>query len=149
LPAFNNYDMSGRTYRYFKDEPIYPFGYGLSYTSFKYDNIKIEKDEIKPSESTFVSVEVKNIGKTKGEEVVQLYIKAEKDEKVVKTLKDFRRIIFKPGETKKVDFEITPGKLSRWIDGKGFVVEPDQYSIMIGSSSSNNDLHKASLIVKQ
>jgi beta-glucosidase len=148
LPAFTNYDMTGRTYRYFKEEPLYPFGYGLSYTSFKYDNIKIEKNEIKPNESTKVFLELKNTGKKKGEEVVQLYIKAQKDEKVVKTLKDFQRVVLNPGEVKKVNFEITPEKLSRWFDGKGFIVDKDKYSIMIGSSSSIKDLNEVSLNVK-
>ncbi|RJP71260.1 MAG: glucan 1,4-alpha-glucosidase [Ignavibacteriales bacterium] len=148
LPAFTDYDMSNRTYRYFKGEPLYPFGYGLSYTSFRYKNIKLEKNKIKAGDSVKVSIEVSNTGEMDGDEVVQLYIKAAKDNKAIKTLKGFERIPTKAGETKKVEFTITPDKLSRWVDGKGFTVEPDKYILMIGSSSSDRDLRKINLIVE-
>jgi beta-glucosidase len=154
LPDFTNYDMTGsagatgRTYRYFKGEVLYPFGFGLSYTSFDYKNLELEKNEIYTDESTFVSVEVTNTGKIRGEEVIQLYIRADKDQKAVKTLKGFKRIALNPGETKRVEFEITPEKLARWIDGKGFSVEADKYVLMVGSSSEEKDLNKINLVVK-
>ncbi len=148
LPAFTNYDMSNRTYRYFKGESLYPFGYGLSYTTFQYKNMKLEKEKIKAGDSVKVSIEISNTGEMDGDEVVQLYIKAAKDKKAIKTLKGFERISTKSGETKKVEFTITPDKLSRWVEGKGFTVEPDKYILMIGSSSSDRDLRKINLIVE-
>lgn len=148
LPPFADYDMSNRTYRYFTGEPLYPFGYGLSFTSFDYKNLRLERNKIRPSESTRVFVDVTNTGKIKGEEVVQLYIKAGKDKKAIKTLKGFKRIDLEPGETKKVEFEIPPDKLSRWIDSKGFSISEDNYTLMIGSSSSERDLQKIVLKVE-
>jgi beta-glucosidase len=147
LPPFTDYNMSNRTYRYFKGYPLYPFGFGLSYASFSYKNLRLTKSEIQPGESTSISIEVTNTGKVKGEEVVQLYIKADKDNKAIKTLKGFKRITLNSAETKKVEFEIAPEKLSRWIDGKGFSVEKDSYTLMIGSSSEEKDLKKLKLIV--
>lgn len=147
LPDFTDYDMEGRTYRYFRGEPLYSFGYGLSYTSFAYTNLKLSKDKIRADESSSVSVDVTNTGKMRGDEVVQLYIKADKDEKTVKTLKGFERITLNPGETKNVVFEITTEKLARWIDEKGFSAEEDNYSVMIGSSSNDKDLQKIQLAV--
>jgi len=148
LPPFTDYSMDNRTYRYFKDEPLYPFGFGLSYTVFNYNNLKLTKNVIRSGDSTTVSVEVTNTGKVQGEEVVQLYIKSDKDNKTVKTLKGFKRLIFNPGETKEISFEITPESLSGWVDGEGFKVLPDKYILMIGSSSSDTDLKKIILTVK-
>lgn len=148
LPPFSNYDMNGRTYRYFKGEPLYPFGFGLSYTNFTYKNLNITRKQISDCDSTVLSVEITNAGKVKGEEVVQLYVKGEKDVRANKTLKGFKRVALLPGETKKVEFTITPETLSRWIDGKGFSVEKDSYNLMVGTSSDSKNLHKTRLIVK-
>jgi len=148
LPAFTDYNMANRTYRYFKGEPLYPFGFGLSYTYFQYKNLTLEQNEIHSGDTTSLSVEISNIGKVKGEEVVQLYIKAEKDTNIIKTLKAFKRITLKPGETKDVFLEITPEMLTRWVDMKGYSEELDKYILMVGSSSSENDLHKTFLVVK-
>jgi beta-glucosidase len=149
LPAFDDYSMANRTYRYFKGEPLYPFGFGLSYSSFAYKNLRLLKNEINSGDSTVVSVDVINSGELKGEEVVQLYIKAEKDTQVIKTLKGFKRITLNPHEMKTLKFQITPENLSRWIDGKGFSIEPGTYTLFVGSSSSEKDLKKIGLMVKQ
>lgn len=149
LPAFSDYSMKNRTYRYFKAEPLYPFGFGLSYTSFEYKNISIARPEICSDESTVVSVEVVNSGKLRGDEVVQLYVKASKDTVAVKTLKGFKRISLNAGETKKVEFTIDSAILSAWIDGKGYSVEQDKYIILVGSSSAEKDLKKIYLDVKE
>jgi beta-glucosidase len=148
LPEFTDYNMNNRTYRYFKGEPLYPFGFGLSYTTFAYDNLQLARDSIKAGESTILSVDVTNTGKIKGEEVVQLYVKANRDTLSVRTLKGFERIGLSPGESKKVEFEIGPDKLTRWIDGTGFSVDADKYLLYVGSSSVGRDLHTISLIVK-
>jgi beta-glucosidase len=148
LPDFTDYSMANRTYRYFRGEPLYPFGYGLSYTTFGYSDLKLEKNSIKNNECTNISVVVENTGKMKGDEVVQLYVKASKDEKSIKTLKGFKRISLEPGKKTKVTFEVTPEVLTRWIDEKGFTVEDDTYSLMVGSSSEEKSLKKIELIVK-
>ncbi len=140
LPPFTDYSMINRTYRYFEGNPLYPFGYGLSFTSFKFENLKSSETDIQPGDSAFISVDVTNTGKLKGDEVVQLYVKAEKDNRAIKTLKGFKRISLNPGETQNVKFNITSSMLQRWIDGKGYSVEPDNYIFMVGSSSSDKDL---------
>ncbi len=148
LPPFTDYSMRGRTYRYFKGKPLYPFGYGLSYTTFTFKNFKAAADTIEPGDSVYVSVDVSNTGSLRGDEVVQLYVKAEKDTMAIKTLKGFKRVSINPGETKNVRFLITPKTLERWIEGKGFNVEPDKYLLMVGSSSLNKDLQKIYLICR-
>ncbi|RJP74078.1 MAG: glucan 1,4-alpha-glucosidase [Ignavibacteriales bacterium] len=148
LPNFSDYSMNNRTYRYFKGEPLYPFGYGLSYTKFAYKNISLANESIGNKDSVIASVDITNTGVTDGEEVVQLYIKALSDTASVTTLKGFERIHIKAGATKKVEFNIRPELLSRWIDGKGYTVETDKYCILIGSSSSEKNLKQIYLQVK-
>lgn len=148
LPPFDDYNMQNRTYRYFKGEALYPFGYGLSYTTFKFSNLAVAKNTVAAGDSTVLTVDVSNTGKMRGDEVVQLYVKAEKDTIAIKTLKGFERVSLNPGETRKVKFEITPADLKRWISGKGFVVEPDTYHLLVGSSSADKDLQKIDLAVK-
>ncbi|MBU0475338.1 MAG: glycoside hydrolase family 3 C-terminal domain-containing protein [Bacteroidetes bacterium] len=147
LPEFDDYDMKNRTYRYFNGEPLYPFGFGLSYSTFEYSDLKLAKYSIKSIDSTYISVNISNTGKIGGEEVAQLYIKADNDKKTVKTLKGFKRIYLQPGETKTVEFKINKEVLNRWIDNTGFSVEKDSYKIMVGTSSSNNDLFSCTLHV--
>ena len=113
LPAFVDYKMDNRTYRYFKGTPLYGFGYGLSYTTFKYDKLQIDS-KIKKGSKVNVAVNVTNTGKMDGEEVVQLYV-INQDASVkapLKTLKGFERIHLKAGESKKVSFTLSPEDLS-------------------------------------
>lgn len=147
LPPFEDYNMTNRTYRYFKGYPLYSFGYGLSYSTFKISNIDLQKKSLQQGDSTIIRFDLSNTGNMKGDEVVQLYVKAEKDTQAIKTLKGFLRVTLNPGETKKLEFKITPEKLERWINNKGFSEEPGIYTIMIGSSSSEKDLKKVSLEV--
>ncbi len=92
LPDFEDYNMTGRTYRYFKGDPLFPFGYGLSYTTFNYGNIKLEQT-IKVGETAKIIVPVTNTGNRDGEEVVQVYLKKQEDaEGPVKTLRAFKRV---------------------------------------------------------
>jgi beta-glucosidase len=104
LPAFDNYSMKGRTYRYFEGEPLYPFGYGLSYTAFSYRNLRLPR-EARAGGSVKVSVEVENSGKRAGDEVVQLYVK---HPGVVRELQGFERVSLRPGEHKTVEFAWAP-----------------------------------------
>jgi beta-glucosidase len=95
LPPFTDYNMKGRTYRFFEGEPLFPFGYGLSYTTFTYRNLKVSGSK--------VSVDVENTGTMAGEEVVQLYLKSS-----VRSLQGFRRITLRPKERRTVEFTLPP-----------------------------------------
>ena len=125
--------MNGRTYRYFAGEPLYPFGYGLSYTTFKYSNLKIA-GKAKVGEPVKVSVNVQNTGKIAGDEVVQLYLKDEKASTLrpKHQLEGFKRISLNAGETKTVEFELTPEQFS--IIGKDDkrITEPGWFTIWLG-----------------
>ncbi|MBC6988781.1 glycoside hydrolase family 3 C-terminal domain-containing protein [Hymenobacter sp. BT491] len=133
LPAFDNYSMEGRTYRYFKDTPLYPFGHGLSYTTFKYSNLKIPKSAV-TGKPISVSVEVQNTGKRDGEEVVQLYVKHPdaKGRVAIHALEGFQRIPLKAGEKKTVQFSLSPRQLSL-LDAQAQRLEvPGQVQIFAG-----------------
>lgn len=112
LPSFMSYDMSGRTYRYFKGEALYPFGYGLSYSSFKYDRLNVPAS-VKTGKNITVSVRVTNSGKKDGEEVVQLYLAHQNKTNLapLKALKGFQRIFLKSGESRTIRLELTPEQL--------------------------------------
>ena len=113
LPGFSDYSMEGRTYRYFKGEPLYPFGYGLSYTNFLYTQLNLSA-KVKSGSGIKVSATVTNTGKRDGEEVIQLYITHPdyKGRAPVKALKGFQRIYLKKGESKKITFSLTTEQLS-------------------------------------
>lgn len=133
LPDFENYDMKGRTYRYFNKTPLYPFGYGLSYTKFEYNNIQIPSN-IDGKNNFEVSVDVTNTGDRDGDEVVELYLKDEKAStpRPIWQLEGFERINLKKGETQTVRFKLTPRQLSL-INKKGQrIIEPGWFTIAIG-----------------
>jgi beta-glucosidase len=135
LPDFKNYDMAGRTYRYFKGSPLYPFGYGLSYTTFGYSDLAV--DEISSTQSPVtISVKVKNTGKTDGEEVVQVYVSNKTSKSVVPlvSLKKFQRIMLKAGEEKSVSFTLNPEDFSVFRSDASNVVEPGMFEIAVGGS---------------
>ena len=133
LPAFENYDMEGRTYRYFRQTPIYPFGFGLSYTSFKYADLNVPK-EAKVGDKINISVKVTNAGERDGEEVVQLYITDEKasSPRPIRQLEGFKRIALKKGESKTVEFSLEPRQLSMINDKNKQVIEPGFFTISVG-----------------
>ncbi|MHB9011092.1 MAG: beta-glucosidase BglX [Ignavibacteriaceae bacterium] len=118
--------------------PLFPFGYGLSYTTFKYDSIKISENKIKIGDTTSVSVEVMNTGKAAGEEIVQLYLRdlVASVSRPVKELKSFKRIYLNPGEEKTVTFSITPAMLKFYNIDMKKVIEPGKFQIMIGGNSN-------------
>jgi beta-glucosidase len=133
IPPFENYDMKGKTYRYFTQEPLYPFGYGLSYTTFTYSNLLLP-DKVKAGETVKVKVTVTNSGKEAGEEVVQLYLTDEKatTPRPVLQLEGFRRILLKPGESKEVEITLEPRQFSIINNKDKRVIEPGWFTISVG-----------------
>ncbi len=152
LPAFGNYHMDGFTYRYFEGEPLFAFGYGLSYTSFEYGEPELSAASLKASSDDLitVSIDVKNTGEIAGEEVVQLYIadKTSKDPRPIKDLRGFERISLNAGESQTVVFELSVKELSYWnIDQQSYEPTLGEYDILVGSSSSDDDLKKRTISV--
>jgi len=151
LPMYYNHKHSAQFLDYISQDinPLFHFGFGLSYTTFEFSQPRLEKNNIKVNESTKVSVDVKNTGKVAGDEIVQLYIhdKVSSVTRPVKELKGFQRISLKPGETKTVTLEITPDKLAFHNIDMEFVVEPGEFEIMVGNSSRDIDLSKISINV--
>ena len=133
LPPFDDYKMEGRTYRYFKGEPLYPFGYGLSYSRFEYSGLKMSKT-VNAGRSLDVSVDVRNAGKLAGDEVVQLYITDPSANVVVpvRSLAGVERINLKPGEKHTVKFTLTPRQMSIVTNEGKRILEPRPLNISIG-----------------
>lgn len=130
--------------------PLYPFGYGLSYTDYEYSDLELSSSEMAPDGSLKVSVKVTNVGEMAGEEIVQLYLRDRFSQvtRPVKELKDFTRVSLEPGECKTVEFTITPDKLM-FLDKKMKpVVEAGEFIVMVGSSSADADLISGSFWVK-
>ncbi|HJQ30740.1 MAG TPA: glycoside hydrolase family 3 C-terminal domain-containing protein [Pyrinomonadaceae bacterium] len=134
LPPFESYGMDGRTYRYFKGSPLYPFGHGLSYTQFKYAGLRFSKQKIGTGESIEVSAEVENAGSRAGEEVVELYLTdtAASVAVPVRSLEGIRRVSLKPGERRRVTFTLAPRQLSLIDDAGRRVVEPGEFRVSVG-----------------
>jgi beta-glucosidase len=120
LPPFTDYEMTGRTYRYFEGEPLYPFGYGLSYTAFRYANLKLEKPSVQAGDPAVVSVDVINTGAREGEEVVQLYLSwsSAPFPAPLRQLAGFKRVALTPGQTSRVSFVVT-GRQMSLVDDEG------------------------------
>ena len=134
LPPFDSYSMIGRTYRYFRGKPLFPFGFGLSYTSFAYSNIKCSAKS-GTSQSVTVTATVTNTGKKAGDEVAQLYITHPQDgNRIIPicSLKGFKRIHLNPGESKTINFELTPHDLSLTNSEGNWVVNAGEMSIFVG-----------------
>ena len=139
LPDFEDYDMTkGRTYRYFKGKPIYPFGYGLSYTSFKHGKGRLQKGQ----DGVTLNVAVKNVGNCAGDEVVQVYIRNLLDKKgPLKSLRGFQRIHLKPGEERNVTISLPESAFEFYCEEFGrCITRKGDYEIMYGSSSCDKDL---------
>jgi beta-glucosidase len=134
LPPFDDYGMQGRTYRFFRGEPLYPFGHGLSYTRFRYGNLKMSARKIKASESVRVSADVWNAGGRAGDEVVQLYLTDEtaRVPVPVRSLQGTSRISLKPGERRRVSFTLMPSQLAVIDDRGARVVEPGRFVVSVG-----------------
>src|SRR6185503_4613439 len=151
LPAYYNRKPTARRgYLFTSKEPLFPFGYGLSYTTFEYANLKISPARIAPGEQARVTVTVSNTGKRAGDEIVQLYIRdlVSSVTRPVMELKDFRRVSLAPGESKTVEFIITPDKLSFLNLNMQSVVEPGWFDIMVGTSSVKYQTAKLEVVEK-
>lgn len=133
LPPFENYSMDGRTYRFFKGEPLYPFGHGLSYTHFKYSDFSVSAPRASATEKVTVTATVENAGTREGEEVVQLYLtdEAASVRVPIRSLAGIERVFLKPGERRAIKFVIEPRQLAVITDGQT-VVEPGEFKVTIG-----------------
>ncbi len=136
LPPFEDYSMANRTYRYFKGEALYPFGFGLSYTTFEYSSLKLSKMTAGKDQSVRAEVTVTNNGKYEGDEVVQLYITHEGvGSAPLSALKGFKRITLGPGVSQKINFNITPDLLNLIDTNGNTTFTPGKVKIIIGGSS--------------
>lgn len=141
LPAFDDYRMDGRTYRYFKGTPLYPFGYGLSYTTFGYSDIRLDQASVRANGQLKVTLKVKNTGKRAGDEVVQLYLRSTHAGpwRSNKELRGFQRVSLRPGEEKTVSFAVAPHDALRYYDDArhAYAVDPGRYEVQVGASSAD------------
>ena len=136
VPEFTDYRMKGRTYRYAEKEPLYPFGYGLSYTRFAYSDIRVDSAQVQDGGSVEVSADVENVGECSGDEVVQLYVKSLDAPFVVPNheLRGFERVPLQPGERRRMAFLLTPRQLSLIDESGARVFQPGRYRISLGGS---------------
>ena len=149
LPIYyNRKPTAKRGYLFTSKDPLFPFGYGLSYTTFEYSNLKVSPERIGPSGQSKISVTVTNTGKREGDEIVQLYIHdlVSSVTRPVMELKDFRRVSLAAGESKTVEFLITPDKLSFFDLNMKRIVEPGSFEIMVGTSSVKTQTVKLAVV---
>jgi beta-glucosidase len=140
LPAFDDYSMKGRTYRFFDGPSLYPFGHGLSYTTFAYDSLRTSADTIASDGTITVRVNVTNTGQRAGDEVVQLYVQhlGSAVERPRQDLRGFRRIALSRGETRTVEFSLAAVSLAYWnVATHGWTVEPGAVRLDVGASSAD------------
>ena len=145
LPAFDDYRMTGRTYRFFKGHPLYPFGYGLSYTAFAYANLRTSAESAGANDTVVVSVDVTNSGTRSGDEVVQMYVEhaGSSVERPIRELRGYRRLTLAAGETRTVQMPLPISSLAYWDEsGHRWVVEPDELRIRVGASSADLRLER-------
>jgi beta-glucosidase len=139
LPPFDDYNMENRTYRYFTGDPLYPFGFGLSYTTFTYRHLQITPKQIQPGDSVSIQVDVENTGQRLGDEVVQLYLKDIEASLPVPQLQlqGFNRIRLAPGEKQTVHFTLTAEQMS-FVDNDGlWILEPGEFQVWLGGQQPN------------
>jgi len=146
LPDFKNYQMAGRTYRYFKGEALYPFGYGLSYTNFAYSNQKVS-GTMKTGEPVNISVDLENTGGRDGEEVVQVYVSNKTtDTAPITALKSIKRVMLKKGEQRTVSIGLKAEDFAVVNNHGERVINPGKYEIVVGGNSANTG--KQSVVVE-
>jgi beta-glucosidase len=140
LPAFTNYAMSNRTYRYFTGEPLFAFGHGLSYARFKYQGAQLNRTEARPSDVVRLTLDVSNTGAMDGEEVVQVYYRHVKSAlpQAREALCGFRRVAVRQGQTARVAIEFPIKEFRYWdVATKQYIVEPGEYEILAGAASDD------------
>ncbi|WP_298838318.1 glycoside hydrolase family 3 C-terminal domain-containing protein [Clostridium sp.] len=140
LPEFIDYSMKNRTYRYMENKALYPFGYGLSYTKFKYTNLIKSKDEIKSGETCQFKITVKNIGQCESEETVQLYLKDVEASVIIPKyeLKGIKKINLEPGQEGILEFELTPRQMAIIDNDGNCILEPGVFEVFVGGSQPDD-----------
>jgi beta-glucosidase len=141
LPPFTDYDMKGRTYRYFAGQPLYPFGHGLSYTRFRYSGLRTDRRVLAADETLEVALDVANVGPREGDEVVQLYVRDPESSLPMprRQLRGFSRVHLRQGEQKNVRFRLVPANDLAYYDTglRAYRVEPGEFEIEVGGSSQD------------
>ena len=133
LPAFEDYSMQGRTYRYFRGKPLYPFGYGLSYAKFTYSGLALSAPTLKAGDTLGVDVDVKNVSSRAGDEVAELYLAFPKALGTpIRALRGVQRAHLKAGETRHLHFELKPRDLSSVTEAGDIVVQSGEYALSVG-----------------
>jgi beta-glucosidase len=139
LPPFESYAMKGRTYRYFEGTPLYPFGYGLSYTTFSYSNLTVPTGAVPAGSPVVAEVTVTNTGLRVGDEVAQLYLNfPDVPGAPLKALRGFQRVHLEPGASQKVRFELQPRDLSMVTEAGEPIVAEGQYSLSVGGGQPHS-----------
>ena len=150
LPDFEDYSMQGRTYRYMKEAPLFPFGYGLSYTTFTYGKARADKKRISTGEKMTLTIPVSNTGSRDGEEVVQVYLRREDDPKgPTKTLRAFKRVEITKGKSLNVKIEL-PYTAFEWFDNSTHTMHSmkGEYEVLYGGSSRTEDLQSIKIQIQ-
>ena len=150
LPPFDDYRMEGRTYRFFKGTPLYPFGYGLSYTSFAYKQLRTSAGTLRADDTLTVRVDVTNTGQREGDEVVQLYVRhlGSRVTRPREDLRGYRRVTLRPGETRTVQFPLVAASLAYWNpDSHRWVVEDEPVEIAVASAAADLRLRRTVRVV--
>ncbi|MDR2917985.1 MAG: glycoside hydrolase family 3 C-terminal domain-containing protein [Tannerella sp.] len=147
---FENYDMTGRTYRYMTESPLYPFGHGLSYATFDYGNAVIKTNTISAGESVSITIPVTNTSSQGGDEVVQVYVKRNNDPQApVKSLRAFKRVYVEPGQTLQVELAITPESFEFYDEvSDGLKAKTGSYTILYGGTSADAGQKKVDITVE-
>ena len=144
LPHFEDYSMKGRTYRYFEGEPLWPFGYGLSYTTFSYSNLSVPAAPINAGDSLSASATVVNSGPVAGDEVVQLYLKfPDVAGAPIRALRGFQRVHLNPGASQRVEFKLNPRDLSMVTETGDIIVPQGTYTLSIGGGQPGTGVPSA------
>jgi beta-glucosidase len=146
LPPMMDYDIRhGRTYQYFQGKPLFPFGYGLSYTTFVYSSLGVSAESLPQDGALTVRFDLRNTGSREGDEVVQLYVKhlESRVPRPLQELKGFRRVHLAPGATEHVELPLRAAELGYWNqEARAFTVEPGRLELRVGSSSADIRLRK-------
>ena len=137
LPPFADYRVDGRTYRYFQGDPLYPFGHGLSYTTFAYENLQISQTEVEAGGKVTIRLEVTNSGPCAGDEVVQLYIRQAEGARSAMKLKGFQRLSLDPGECKTITFHLHTNQLGLYDEAMRYMVQPQTVELLLGRSAKD------------